>query len=242
MRFNRMALVCAAALTAGAHGQGAVQWRVEDGGNGHWYRLSSDVCGWEEARNRASNQGGHLASITSEAENAFIVALGVGRSWIGAFQEPGACEPGCFSWVTGEPWQYQRWMGGQPDGFAGSENYVEIRANSYWNDLNAGWQFSYIVEWSADCNGDGVVDLGQILAGEFVDANGNGVPDCCEGALGCCPGDISRNGTVNGTDLAAVLAAWGSDGQTKFDCDIDDSGVVDGSDLAFVLAGWGACP
>lgn len=102
-------------------------------------RSSPDVCGWEEARNRASNQGGHLASITSEAENAFIVALGVGRSWIGAFQEPGACEPGCFSWVTGEPWQYQRWMGGQPDGFAGSENYVEIRANSYWNDLNAGW-------------------------------------------------------------------------------------------------------
>ena len=42
-------------------------------------------------------------------------------------------------------------------------------------------------EWSADCNGDGIVDYGQILDGTLTDADCNGIPDECEGA--CCIGD-----------------------------------------------------
>jgi hypothetical protein len=56
-----------------------------------------------------------------------------------------------------------------------------------------------------------------------------------------CPGDVTRNGSIDGIDLAAVLAAWGG-GKSQYDCDIDDDGIVGGSDLAAVLAGWGACP
>ena len=37
-----------------------------------------------------------------------------------------------------------------------------------------------IREWSADCNGDGVVDYGQIQSGELADTNHNGVPDVCD--------------------------------------------------------------
>jgi hypothetical protein len=40
----------------------------------------------------------------------------------------------------------------------------------------------YVVEWSADCNGDGITDYGQILQGTLPDANGNGVPDACDQA------------------------------------------------------------
>ena len=39
---------------------------------------------------------------------------------------------------------------------------------------------SLLIEWSADCNNDGIVDYGQILAGQLPDANSNGVPDSCE--------------------------------------------------------------
>jgi hypothetical protein len=52
---------------------------------------------------------------------------------------------------------------------------------------------------------------------------------------------VTRNGSIDGIDLAAVLAAWGG-GKSQYDCDIDDDGIVGGSDLAAVLAGWGACP
>jgi hypothetical protein len=43
-------------------------------------------------------------------------------------------------------------------------------------------------------------------------------------------------------DLAAILGAWGTDGQNQYDCDIDNDGIVSGTDLAFVLGGWGPCP
>jgi hypothetical protein len=57
-----------------------------------------------------------------------------------------------------------------------------------------------------------------------------------------CPGDITGGGEVNGIDLAAVLGAWGTDGQGKFDCDVDNDGIVNGADLATVLSAWGPCP
>lgn len=238
-------LIQAAAVTlcaaSAAPAQQAVQWRVADGGNGHWYRLSSDVCGWSEARNRAERAGGHLATITSAAENAFIVGLGGSRTWIGAYQEPGACEPGCFSWVTGEPWGYERWMAGQPDGFAGSENYVEIRSNTQWNDLNANWQFAYFVEWSSDCDGNGVVDFGEILSGRAPDAYTNGVPDCCESGTCCTACDLNASGAVDGADLGVLLAFWGSVSPAFPRADINRDGLINGADLSTLLGNWGSC-
>ena len=96
----------------------------------------------------------------------------------------------------------------------------------------------------ADCNNDGIVDFGQILDGTFPDANGNGVPDCCDLGVSCvlCFGDVSGNRTVDAVDLAALLAAWGTSGQGEFDTDVDNSGVVDGADLALLLSAWGPCP
>ena len=54
----------------------AVQWRVEDGGNGHWYALS--VVGpiaWPLANSAAATRGGHLATLTSESEKSFSKAV-----------------------------------------------------------------------------------------------------------------------------------------------------------------------
>jgi len=50
-------------------------------------------------------------------------------------------------------------------------------------------------------------------------------------------GDVNRDWTVNGDDLAMVLASWGSTGASPDD--IDGDGAVNGNDLAIVLAGWG---
>jgi hypothetical protein len=46
----------------------------------------------------------------------------------------------------------------------------------------------YVIEWDADCNGDGIADYGQIIADELADANLNGVPDCCEQGEPCVIG------------------------------------------------------
>ena len=57
-----------------------------------------------------------------------------------------------------------------------------------------------------------------------------------------CPADVVPNGVVDGSDLAAVLGTWGTDGGIYPRADTNADGVVDGNDLAVVLGGWGACP
>jgi hypothetical protein len=56
-----------------------------------------------------------------------------------------------------------------------------------------------------------------------------------------CVADITRDGAVNGADLALLLGAWGTEGAGKPDCDLDDDGIVAGADLALLLGAWGAC-
>jgi hypothetical protein len=52
-----------------------------------------------------------------------------------------------------------------------------------WNDIGSPTTCAVyppraaVIEWSADCNNDGIVDKGQILSGELADANNNGIPD-----------------------------------------------------------------
>ena len=53
-----------------------------------------------------------------------------------------------------------------------------------------------------------------------------------------CTGDLNGSRIVDATDLAVVLAAWGT---TDPAADIDGSGLVDAADLAVLLAAWGPC-
>lgn len=57
----------------------------------------------------------------------------------------------------------------------------------------------------------------------------------CNGGL--C-GDLSGDGVVDGADLGALLAQWGTG---NVSADLDASGSVDGADLGILLANWGPC-
>ena len=61
--------------------------------------------------------------------------------------------------------------------------------------------------------------------------------DVCDDAAppSDCGGDLDGNGRVDGTDLALILAFWGTDASLG---DCDGSGSVDGIDLAIVLGHW----
>jgi Dockerin type I domain len=57
-----------------------------------------------------------------------------------------------------------------------------------------------------------------------------------------CLGDADASGSVDGIDLAIVLQNWGVPSAKYPGADINADGEVNGTDLAIVLAGWGACP
>ena len=253
--------------------QPPMQWTKSQGGNGHWYQVHFHSTGLA-AEAEARSIGGYLATITSAAENAYVHARYVeaGRQWayIGLVQLDKQKSPSAgWRWMSGEPVKYSNWSDhngafptGAPDdtpcalppwGVENNQaNQGVMQFDGRWDDIERGvptcgspvWNNSSVVEWSGDCNNDGIVDFGQIRAGQLEDDDRNGVPDCCEVAPRCdCPADIDRSGAVNGIDLAIVLNQWGTSGGKDYpNADIDGSGLVDAADLAQLLNDWGNCP
>ena len=245
-----MAISAAAIVTAGASAQNAVQWRVEDGGNGHWYVRMRTLMTWQEARDWSDTHGGYLVTLSSPEENALAYSLSVQpHTWLGGFQDeqhPEFSEPaGGWRWVSGESWDYSAWGAIEPNNYPpGHENWLATgRSSQTWADLPGDWTLPFIVEFDADCNNDGLVDYGQIQSGELADANANNIPDCCENGTVCgCAGDTNHDGAVDGIDLATILTRWAQPAAKFPDADCNRDGVIDGSDLAIVLGSWGVCP
>lgn len=204
--YRSMITVAATLAVSGfVHAQDAVQWKVEDGGNDHWYQAvaSSEWITWVDSYAASEAAGGYLATVTSEEENQFIYVMiepiadfwNGGQwdgPWIGGLQDvtaPDYSEPaGGWTWITGEVWNYTNWEPSQPDDntAAGPEIYLRYwqRDTDTWNDQrNDSETHGHIIEWSADCNGDGIVDYGQILDGSYADDDQNGVLDLCETLL-----------------------------------------------------------
>ena len=75
-RFGFVATGLVASLTVGgvavAADSPAIEWKVIDGGNGHWYQFSNQKIGWNASSILALNKAGYLATITSANENTFI--------------------------------------------------------------------------------------------------------------------------------------------------------------------------
>ena len=228
-----------------------VQWPVEDDGNGHWYQLISIENGdINTLQNQVANTGASLVSIQDEHEQAFVAAMSAGlESWtmIGAkiisSQECGATS---WKWFDGTPWRYLAWdvKASQPDcngiatefiGTWGVDQAAPPRTAGMWHDVQVNDpQIEHaVIEWSNDCNGDGIVDYGQIISGELADVDGDNILDSCEQEIG----DLDLSGMIDGADIALLLAYWGNPNAPVGD--LNGDGTVNGVDLAILLANWG---
>ncbi len=158
----------------GVIAQPPVQWKTADGGNGHRYQVvqASGGVSWFDAEAAAEAEGGHLATITSAEENAFIYDLIDEDSslwlqtvsprslgpWLGGLQPDGSPEPdGNWQWVTGEPFLYLNWEASRPDDsfdyqdklhFLGPYVSGGVPWGDEWNDLDGqDLLVSYVVEF-----------------------------------------------------------------------------------------------
>src|SRR5262245_19112000 len=188
---------------AANHACGApVEWKRSNGGNGHIYDPIPVPAGitWQQAREAALLRGGDLVSITSEAENNFVLGLvdspeywypnmGSGNTgpWIGAFRADGASP---FTWVSGEPLSYTKWREGYPagsgtPGFRAALFYADRapdRTNQWIDGVSESYVNGYIVE--------------------FPPTNDGGT-NCGIMGMGCAPSPISL------LAMPVVLLGWG---------------------------------
>ncbi len=144
--------------------------------NGHYYEVISYSTSespdktWPTANSAANARtyeytsgmsvDGHLATITSAGEDAFIddlrIAAGLYRpeAWVGGFQSATPCgSPDCnWTWVNGEgAFIYSNWLSDEPNDHGGAEEeYLGVGlGNAFgWNDERAlGNIGGYVVEY-----------------------------------------------------------------------------------------------
>ena len=102
-------------------------------GNSYYYQANVQT-NYSTAQSNAIAAGGHLAVITSAAENNAIAASGAGFSWMGGND---LVTNGVFKWVTCEPFTFSNFCPGEPNGGT-FENFLEFETGGCWNDLSAG--------------------------------------------------------------------------------------------------------
>ena len=140
------------------------------------YQLIKGSYDWKKAKEDAEKRGGHLATITSQAEwEAVREVVGELPStyWLGGTDEK---TEGTWEWITGELWKFTKWSSNEPNNL-GNEDYLQtwgksIDGNRLWNDN----QFNenrngYILEYGyytdptlADSDGDRVSDGVEVAA------------------------------------------------------------------------------
>ncbi len=112
---------------------------------GHQYMLFSRGLSWTAAKSACEALGGHLVTITSEEENAFVHTLASGNQiWLGANDVDAE---GTFVWVTGESMVYTNWNPGEPNNNNGDGDYMRMFEAGSWDDCPAATNLYYICEW-----------------------------------------------------------------------------------------------
>lgn len=149
---------------------GAVQWSTASGGNGHWYYRTAVYQPYSASQQAATNAGAHLASITSAAENQWIVGCFGTNYFLGGVQIPGSAEPASgWSWLGGDPWGYTNWSGNEPNNWGGSENVLQMVTAGTWNDLSQYSCLKSLWEWDTSPTSPvGAAYLYKLVNGQFT--------------------------------------------------------------------------
>jgi cell division protein FtsB len=147
------------------------------------YKAIAGKMSWEEAMQDAEAKGGHIATITSEAEwHAIKDELGSipHGYYLGGTDEK---TEGVWEWITGEAWKFTKWAKGEPNNVFrsqyGDEDQLQTwtateDGNRLWNDIyddQNPWSHGYILEFgyysnpfAKDSDGDGIDDGKEVVA------------------------------------------------------------------------------
>ena len=117
---------------------------------GSHYYLSTTPAIWAFADANCRNFGGHLAAITSSAENVHVLGAVQAEApgaiyWIGLTDWWRANND--WIWTSGEALDWTNWNPGEPNNSHG-EYFTEVLTNGLWNDSRYQTSRRYVLELS----------------------------------------------------------------------------------------------
>ncbi|TFH09456.1 MAG: hypothetical protein E4H14_04415, partial [Candidatus Thorarchaeota archaeon] len=126
-------------------GYGGTVWSV----NRHLYRVFATPTTYVNAHSQCLQMGGHLVTISSQAENDFICSIAKPyAAWIGLTD---LIVEDTWMWVTYEGLVYTNWRSGEPNNDNGNEDFAHINPfDGTWNDDDNDPQRGFICEWESD--------------------------------------------------------------------------------------------
>jgi len=162
---------------------------------GHLYSLIPLEMTWDAAEEYCEGRGGHLATITSAAEQRFIRENLLDGTedfeycWLGGYTKDSLDD---FEWITGEPFEYTNWRHGEPN-FSYEKCLHVYNTNDpdyfgLWNNTGASLKQYFICEWDSAENEEPLMffavtlnpvpdDFGPITSDNVADYDGDGVPN-----------------------------------------------------------------
>lgn len=121
--------------------------------NSHSYQRFDVATTWLQAKAACVGKGGYLVTVTSQAENDWIVKNGLhgtsNATRLGGSDEK---QEGAWIWITGESFVYSNWNSGEPNsGYGGyEEDSLFYNADGTWNDGPSNFVgSSYVCEWNS---------------------------------------------------------------------------------------------
>ncbi len=136
------------ALTASVSSADPRTVRVPNPANGHWYELLGDTVTWPVAEQRCEAIRAHLVTLTSAAENTFVVSTFGGHGWLGATDRR---TEGTWQWVNGETFAFSAWAPHQPDDARHAQDFASYSRSvvGQWDDVSAPVRDHPLCEWDS---------------------------------------------------------------------------------------------
>jgi hypothetical protein len=129
----------------------------------HCYWSHAETTDWSSAVSTCTNEGGHLVTILSMAENTFVINViadftAAERVWLGATDDKVSTDRtggGPYHWITAEPFTYHPWAPQNPDGTCTAcptghevccQHRVCASSDGDWWDRYEGEAYSFVCE------------------------------------------------------------------------------------------------
>lgn len=207
------------------------EWRQVKGTTGHTWDQIAAVCPTDGATECSGTIGGldltgwvwatdaQVAELFSEFVPLILEdpSFGGPNYALPAMFFFGSFQPTFEFYTTFGGYNYvSGWTSTAADGTA-----ITAEVGAQWNPFNSSWSVAGLAESGSTSAYRGIWLVHLPPSNE--------------------PADLDGDGSVNGTDLALVLGAWGDTWQAPeppIAADLDGDGIVGGADIAMILGAW----